>query len=451
MKNRPRARSLLSGKSIASAALVASAWAVIGWTSTAFALEPLDNFLNSARTRAFETQEARAVLAQRTSDRGQARLELLPTVTGTAAYQYNQVEAVASLPSGMNAMGMPTSTRRAVFTPHNQWDGTIAVELPLLDVATWARIGSSADAEDAARANVGAREFDAQRATARAYYAVVATEAVIAAAQRSLEVAQKNRELSQARFEAGVAAEIDVKRADAEVERNRQVMADAVYQAAIARRDLETVSGLAPSAGAPTLEASLEPEPALSTFQRDRESLPQVRAAKKEAEAAEAIHGAAKAALLPTIKATFNERFTNAAGFGKAASFNVGVSASIKLDATLPAAARSQAHAVEIARIKAARTRRDAEDAIYGAWLDVTRQIEKGRATRAQLDASKLAAQLAHDRYKAGTATFLDLVIAERDVLSAEVERIRADADLSHARIALRLYAGKDVQQGAAK
>jgi len=449
MKNRPRPASLLSGKSITGATL-AGAWAVLAAASPAFALEPLDTFLSSARTRAFDTQEARAVLAQRSSDHGQARLDLLPTITGTAAYQYNQVEAVATIPSGTNAAGMPTF-REATFTPHNQWDGTISAELPLIDVATWARMGSSGDAEDAARAQVGAREFDVQRATARAYYAVVATEAVIVAAQRSLEVAQKNRELSQARFDAGVAAEIDVKRADAEVERNRQVMADAVYQAAIARRDLETVSGMAPSEGAPALEASLEPEPALSTFQRDRESLPQVRAAKKEAEAAEAIHGAAKAALLPTVKATFNERFTNAAGFGESTYFNVGVSASIKLDATLPAAARSQGHAVEIARIRAARARRDAEDAIYGAWLDVTRQIEKSRATRAQLEASKLAAQLARDRYQAGTATFLDLVIAERDVLSAEVERIRADADLSHARIALRLYAGKDVQEGAAK
>ncbi len=413
-------------------------------TTPAAALEPLETFLTSARTRSFDTREARTILNQRRSDHQQALFELLPTLTATAGYQYNQVEVVTQFPDG------PTTSRRAVLTPHHQRDATLSAELPIIDVATWARMGSTHDTEDAARAEVSARELDAQRAAARAYYAVVATEAVIVAAQRSLEVAHKNRELSVARFQTGVAAEIDVKRADAEVERNRQLRADATYQAAIARRDLETVSGLTPSPGAPVLDASLAPEQALSTFQRSRESQPLVRAARKDADAAEAVHRAARAALLPTVKATFNERFTNATGFGPSKYFNVGISASIKLDPILPAAAKGQGYAVEVARIRAARAQREVDDAIYGAWLDVTRQIEKARATRAQLDASRLAAGLARDRYEAGTATFLDLVVAERDVLSAEVERIRADSDLQHARVALRLYAGEN-PKGAAR
>ncbi len=439
--------SLLSGKSIIALALGTG----LVWTlqaSTVFALEPLDTFLDSAKERSFDTQEARAALSQRGSDYEQAWRELLPTVTGTIGYQYNQYEAIAKTPKPTNdPMAAPVLEDR-VITPHHQRDATIAVELPIIDVATWARMSSSSNTQDAARAQVAASELDAQRATARAYYSVVATEAVIVTAQRSLEVAQKNRDLTQARFDAGTVTQIDVKRADAEVERNRQLVADAAYQAAIARRDLETVSGKQPSAGAPELEASLEPAAPLATFQRNHDALPQVRAARAEAEAAKSIHSAARAALLPTVKATFNERFTNAPGFGYSPYYNVGISASIKLDATLPSAAKGQAYAVEAARIKAARTRREAEDAIYGAWLDVTRQIEKSRATRAQLEASKLAAQLSRDRYEAGTATFVDLLIAERDVLSAEVERIRADADLNHARVALRLAAGQAAAKG---
>lgn len=421
---------LLSGKSITAASL--ASLLSLGLATEARALEPLGEFLASAKTRAFDTQEARALLAQRSSDNDQAWYELLPTVTGTAGYQYNQYKVVAELPTG-----------DAVFTPKNQLEATIAAELPLIDVATWARMKSSARSEDAARAQVSAREFDVQRATARAYFSVVATEAVVLTAQRSLEVAIKNKERSQARFEAGVAPELDVKRADAEVERNRQLVAEANYQVAVARRELETLSGKTPSPGAPTLASNLEPEAGLESFRGGSDTLPSVRAAEQDAKAAEAIHGAARSALLPTVKATFNERFTNAAGFGPKYYYNIGISASIKLDATLPAAARGQGHAVEAARIRAARARRDAEDDIYNAWHDVQRQIEKSRAARAQVEASKLAAEMTRDRYEAGTATILDLVSAERDVLSAEVERIRADADLNHARVALRLYAGK--------
>ncbi len=49
---------------------------------------------------------------------------------------------------------------------------------------------------------------------------------------------------------------------------------------------------------------------------------------------------------------------------------------------------------------------------------------------------------VASERYQAGTGTQLEVVQAERDLLSAEAARIQAEADLAGARAALRLAAG---------
>ena len=61
-----------------------------------------------------------------------------------------------------------------------------------------------------------------------------------------------------------MAPELDVKRAVAEVERNKQQVTDAKYQVSVARTDLATLSGVEPSATAPELVATLEPEAPLA-------------------------------------------------------------------------------------------------------------------------------------------------------------------------------------------
>jgi outer membrane protein TolC len=72
--------------------------------------------------------------------------------------------------------------------------------------------------------------------------------------------------------------------------------------------------------------------------------------------------------------------------------------------------------------------------------------IDKARSARAGLDASKLAVSIAKQRYEAGTATFLDVVTAERDAFQAEVTRIQVDADLAFARADLRIAGGSSIE-----
>jgi outer membrane protein TolC len=148
-------------------------------------------------------------------------------------------------------------------------------------------------------------------------------------------------------------------------------------------------------------------------------------------------------ARLPTITASAQERFTNAPSLTLHKEYYLlQATATWKLDATVPAAARAQEAAATVAAARADKTRRNAEDAIFVDWHQVRASIDRARAARAQIEASARAATLAHDRYLGGIATQLDVLQAQQDLFRADVGRIQAEADLAYARASLRLDSG---------
>ena len=406
-------------------------------TVPAFALEPLARHLESSEKKAFENREAQAVATQREDETSRAWFRLAPAFAVTATYTRNQYESVVRIPAG-------TEFRESVIVPNDQRDLYLNVTVPLVDVSSWERIGSAKRARDAAQAREKATVLDVKQRVASGYFNVVGAEAVLSSAKRSLEAAEKNLAYVKTRNAAGMAQELDVRRASAEVERNHQLVADGELQVAKSRRALETASGLAATAGAPELLSALEPEaPLASWLAIEPSTLPQVQAADAEARALRREASATRASLIPTINATGQERFTNAIGFGQAPYYAIGVSAQLKLDPTTFSNASAQSEAARAAEIRADYARRQAQDRIFDAWHETRAQIEKSRAARAEVEATALAAKVAKQRYESGTATFLDVVTVERDAFRSEVARISADASLAYARIALRLLSGR--------
>ena len=85
---------------------------------------------------------------------------------------------------------------------------------------------------------------------------------------------------------------------------------------------------------------------------------------------------------------------------------------------------------------------------MFNDYQAVVRQCEKTQAARAQRDSSALAADIARQRYEAGTANYLDVQTAARDDFAAKVALIQASADLAYARVALHLAAGRPLDGG---
>lgn len=408
-----------------------------GVVGEAQALEPLSAYLRSAKTSSFDAREQRATLAQRESEVTATHYRLLPVLGAQGTYTRNQYEAVLG---------------DKVIVPENQVDLYLTANLTLIDVGQWEKIGAAKRTREAAESRQKSTSLDVERQVTRDYYQVVASEAVKAAARSTLEAAEKNLAYVQARKSAGFAQELDAKRAEAEVAKDKQLVADASYQVAVARRTLGTDSGLVPTEGAPALAldaAALESgEGSLAEAEgKNLDAHPQVRAAADETRAAERSATATRATWLPTLAVAAQERLTNATGFqDKSSIYALSATVAVKFDMSQLATANAQAEAASVAKVREERARAQTRDRVFVAWQAVHAALDKARSARAGLEASKLAVSIAKQRYEAGTATFLDVVTAERDAFQAEVTRIQVDADLAFARADLRIAGGSSIE-----
>lgn len=404
----------------------------------AAALQPLDAFLASARTKNLDRREAVFVAEQRDKEETAAYRKLVPVFTARGVYTFNQFEARAALPQ-------PDGSRlEAVITPQNQLDGFLTVDVPLVDVATWAKIDAQKATREAADARLEATSLDVEKQVARAFYKVQAERAVLAAAERTVETSASNLLTIEQRKKAGLATDLDLARAAAEVERNKQSVANAVYNVTVTERQLLSLSGLAPEAGGTLPEDDLREEAPLASFEGG--TTPAVRAAELEAKAQDANVAQQRDALLPSLTAQAQERFTNATGFAnKSAIFTASLNATWRFDVGVLAQIDAQRAAAGVSAVKKSRAEQTRADDVYAAWMLVRAQIASCRAARAEAQSNRLAAALAKEKYAAGTALQLDVLSADRQAFQSEVAKLEADSDLKYARAALRIAAGRSL------
>ena len=423
----------------------------LGWafaSTPAHALQPLSDFLDHAKEQNFDNLEARAIAVQRVHEASQAWAHLQPTWTLQADYIRNQYLGAANVGTGAPPPGGGLPIKTVVITPIDQRDASFSAALPLIDLAAWRNAGAASADRDAQKARVAAAALEVQKTVAQTYYQFVGANAVSRAARRTLAAAQDNASFIDTRTRAGLASDLDLKRALAEVERDRQAIEDADYSVVTLSRSLETLTGLAPESDSLGDQAArhqddLHDEPPLAEWTRHLEGLPAVRAAELDHKAARLTTSAAQAALYPAISAQFTERATNATGFGESPYYTFELLATWKLDHSNAESARAQRGAAEAVAVRYERSRATANDALFNAWHLVRTQIAKSRAARSSLEASNLALSVAREKYESGKANLVDAVQAERDAFSAEVTEIQAEADLASARAILRLSAGQ--------
>jgi len=413
--------------------------------------QTLDVFVRGAAEHNFDNREARSIAAQRVHEASQAWARLLPTVTVQSDYIRNQYLGEAFIPTGAPGIAGILPTRHVVVTPVNQWDVTFSAAMTLIDVASWDNARAGTANQEAQRARVAAATLDVQKTVVRTYYQLIGAGAVARAARRTLAAAEDNARYIETRVGAGLASDLDLKRAVAEVERDHQAIEDADYSAATLARSLETLTGITPAAALTTGDEAaprddLREEPPLAEWAAGLDQLPSVRAAAIDQRAASWTASASRAALFPTLSTTFTERATNAYGFGQSPYYTFEILGTFKLDRSNVEAARAQRAAGDTSVVRYDRARATAADTLFDDWHNVQTQLAKTRAARSSLDSSQVALSVARERYAAGRATQLDVIQAERDAFSAEVTEIQAEADLASARNVLRLSAGRSVE-----
>lgn len=419
--------------------------AMLGVTPAApgYALQPLNDFVDSSKRHNPDNHEARAALEQRSAEREAAAARYLPSFRAQGVYTRNQYDASITLPDG------PAVT----ISPQDGLDAYFTLAVPLVDVGAWQQQRAASAAVDVAAASRSSTELSVEGAVTQAYYQLLGSEAVLFAARQSVGSAQDNLKLVRDRHELGTASELDLQRAVVDVARAQRDVATADQGVVAARRALESLARLSPEPATPESyhEDDLHEEAPLAAWLGGpSQDLVAAQPAVLAVEAADRARAAARAAWLPTLAAQAQERITNAAGFaGRAQYYTLMATATWAVDFSLAPGVAAQTAAVAVARARENKARRAAEDAIYQAWYQVRIGIEEARAARAQVESAALAQGLAKTRYESGVATQLEVVQAQRDFFAAAVARAQADFDLQYSRALLRLSARRSGAQEA--
>lgn len=406
------------------------------------ALQPIRAFAAAARTHNPDALEAQANVTQGDAQVDLALGRVLPGVRATGSYTRNEYTSVIVIP------GFP---QPITITPFNQWTGSGTVTVTLVDLANFTRVGAARKSAASTAQTLGATGLQVEAQVVQDYFQVVANLALVAASNTALNVSREGLRLAEAQFEAGTAAVLDVDRARADVEQQVQQVAAAELQVALAARALRSASGVTPDlSGTVELADDLHPEPELSVFERSVSGLPSVSAAALNTRAAEEQAQAARFALAPSITGSFTENGTNAPSFvGHSWYYQAAIGFSWSLDLTNLGNIRGQDGVLDAARARELRARLNAADAIHRQWNTVLSDIARSRSARVGRAAAVHASLLARERYQAGTITQLDLLQAQRDAFTSEVNRIQADADLMNARVQLRLASGQSLLDAA--
>lgn len=400
----------------------------------ALATQPLETFLENAKTQSFDTREAGATEQQRAAEADAALGRLTPAISARGVYTRNQDEVAIQLPGTASTI---------TITPSNQLDAYLQLDVPLIDLANYHRYKAAGAVAESAKEQRGATTIDVSRSVARAYYQLQGAGSLVSAAQEGVKAAQVNLKYVDDRHSSGAATDLDHSRATASVARAERDLADAELATALAARSLETLSGLSPTPPEPLPVDDLHGEGKLASWLALSVQTPQQRAAQKLGEAAEQNRKAAARALLPTLAGSAQERFSNASGFGgRSSNYTLQLVLAWRLDYTAVSTRDAQAAALEVQRVRVERSRRSQEDAAFEAFKRVESGLIKSRSARSQADAAQRAADLSVTRYTAGVATQLEVTEAQRDAFLATASSIQADADLAFSRAALRLAAG---------
>jgi outer membrane protein len=384
-----------------------------------------------AEARARGTVAQAAIAAREAAER--------PLVSASAGYTRTNHVVPFFVPG-------PTGLPRAIYpdVPDN-YRSRLDLQWPIYN-------GGRSDAlEQAARAEAGAvtADIDTARAdlrleVARAFWAVVTARAAVAVLDEALERAGVNVNDARQRLNAGLVAPNDVASAEAQQARQRMLLVEAQNQRDVASADLARLAGLEPSQTIEPVAELQRPAGAGQTFDAlAREGLarrPERKALELRITAADLQKAAAGAGRKPVIAAAAGVDYArpNPKIFPRADRWEESWDAGVNVTWSLWDGGRVAADVAQAAgAASAVRERLREFDSVLAVEVrQRSLDISSGTAAIAAADEAVRAATEARrvvgERYRAG-------VIAQGDVLDAELQLLQSQLDRTRALASVRL------------
>lgn len=357
----------------------------------------------------------------------EARASYFPIITATAAYQ--RLEGDRTVADRLTAAA-------------DSFSAALVASVPIVSVKGWAQRRRADDNVGVARASAGDTRRSVALAAGRAYLTVLAEQRIVDVSQRARDTARAHLEFARVRRTGGVGNQIDEARAADELATSEAQLAQALVGLARAREALGVLAGVdgpLDAGGEPTFAAA----PGDGAAPDDRRA--DVVAGRRRLAAAEAARGDDWTDYAPVL-GVVGTAFVTAPEV--APTPRVGYQ--VVLGVTVPlydgGLRNGQAREREVNEAEAkealAATVRQARSEVRTGREEVTRAEEARLAAQRSADAAARALELATLAYRAGAATNLEVVDAERRARDASTQSAIAEDALRQAQLDLLAATG---------
>ena len=273
---------------------------------------------------------------------------------------------------------------------------------------------------------------------ANAYLAVLADDEQLRVTRETLTTREESARITKLRFDNGATSELDYRQAESQLEGAKAALAQSLRQRSLDANALQLLVGqpipadLPPALPLGVEQIPLDVPPGLPSDLLERR--PDIRAAERQLLAANANIGAARAAFFPRITLTANLGTASGdlSGLFKSGSF--AFTGTAQLLQPLFDAGRNQAN-LDVARVNFGIAVAQYERSIQSSFREVADALagratlgEQVRAQAAQTNALAITYRLADLRYRAGAASYLEALDAQRSLFVSQLSLVQTQA-----------------------
>lgn len=379
----------------------------------------------------------------------QARGNLLPSLSAAAGavdQTRNRQTFGISFPS---APGEPAASD--LIGPYTVYDARVRAAVPVFDPAAVARVRVQRAAVAGTEADRDAAAEQARQRAAVAYVRAERAEATVTARREDVRLAEELVSLARAQLERGVAAGIDVTRAQTQVATARGLLSVAQNQASQAQVELARALGADPATRfnlADTLAIgavqSAAPATAPAAVATALERRPELRAEAARLRTAQAGSRALRAERLPRVDVTADYGFSGVEPVDGIGTYQLGVQVSMPLwDGNRRQAREAEQAAVAAeAGVRSVDIREQVAAEVRSALLDVASAQEQTEIAAERLRLAQEELSQSRERFANGIAGNIEVINAQQSLVRAKDAVIDAGFATASARVALARATG---------
>lgn len=386
--------------------------------------------------RFFADERLKRLIALALDNNRDLRVAVLNIEQARATYQVRRADALPNVGAGATLSRQPAgaghvATAYAVGLAVTGYELDLFGRVQSLSQAALAQYFATAEARKAVQLSLIGN-------VATTYLNLLVDEELLRVTRQALASREESTRLTRLRFEYGATSELDYRQAESLLEGARVALAQSLRQRALDENALTLLVGQAPPTDLPPpLPLDAQQVPVELPAGLPSELLvrrPDIRAAEQQLLAANANIGAARAAFFPRISltATLGTASNELSGLFKSGSF--ALTGTAQLLQPIFDAGRNRA-ALDVAKANRDIAVAQYERSIQTSFREVSDALagratlgEQLRAQTAQTNALAVTYRLADLRYRAGAASYLDALDAQRSLFTAQQALVQAQA-----------------------